>query len=267
MASGRIALTPDPERPEHADQRQALGDALPEHGDPAERPSSAPDQPTTAARRPRGTSCRATRRGPAARGSSREARVAYALSEAVAGYRRDLGGENGRLGCPTAREAAGASSPQGSADRVATFGQNGVIVLAVSGPRAGEAFAVSGGCYRLYVQYGGTSGWLGLPTADQENTPDGATQHFEGGVMRWGRALNDCDAEPSAAAPPAAPTATAATEARAPLDLFETHPTTGDRGHEAWRRRAASRRRRPRATRGCAARGACWPPRRRGRPD
>ncbi len=152
----------------------------------------------------------------------------YALSEAVASAWRDLGGENGRLGCPTALEAAGASSPQGSADRVATFGQNGVIVLAVSGPRAGQAFAVSGGCYRLYVQYGGTSGWLGLPIADQENTPDGATQSFEGGVMRWGRALNDCQAEPSAAAPASAPTATAATEALAPLDLFE-NPTTGDR--------------------------------------
>jgi hypothetical protein len=144
----------------------------------------------------------------------------------VAGAWRDLGGESGRLGCPAGLETPGERSPQGSANRVAPFGQNGVIVLAVSGPRAGQAVAVSGGCYRLYVQYGGTSGWLGLPVADQENTPDGSLQHFEGGVMRWDRALDDCQAEPSAAA--AAPAAAAVAEALAPLDLFED-PATGDR--------------------------------------
>jgi hypothetical protein len=150
----------------------------------------------------------------------------YALSEAAAGAWRDLGGEDGRLGCPTGLESAGAPSPQGSASRVAPFGQNGLIVVAASGPRAGQAFAVSGGCYRLYVQYGGTSGWLGLPIGDQENTPDGSLQRFEGGVMRWDRALDDCQAEPSA---PAAVTAAAApAEALAPLDLFED-PATGDR--------------------------------------
>ncbi|MDB5482813.1 MAG: hypothetical protein JWO83_3866 [Caulobacteraceae bacterium] len=161
---------------------------------------------------------------PAAQGRA----CSLALSEAVAGAWRDLGGESGRLGCPTGLETAGERSPQGSANRVATFGQNGMIVVAVSGPRAGQAVAVSGGCYRLYVQYGGTSGWLGLPIADQENTPDGSLQHFEGGVMRWGRALDDCQAEPSAAAPASAPVPAAATEALVPLDLFED-PTTGDR--------------------------------------
>jgi hypothetical protein len=148
------------------------------------------------------------------------------LSEAVASAWRDLGGEGGRLGCPTTKEAPGAPSPQGSADRVVTFGQDGLIVLAVSGPRAGQAFAVSGGCYRLYVQYGGTSGWLGLPIADQENTPDGSLQRFEGGTMRWGRAVDDCEAEPSAAAP--TPAAAPASETLSPLDVFED-PKTGDR--------------------------------------
>src|SRR5579859_2621990 len=104
----------------------------------------------------------------------------YALSEAVAGAWRDLGGEGGRLGCLNGLESVGAPSPQGSASRVAPFGQNGLIVVAVSGPRAGQAFAVSGGCYRLYVQYGATSGWLGVPIGDQENTPDGSLQRFEG---------------------------------------------------------------------------------------
>jgi uncharacterized protein with LGFP repeats len=159
---------------------------------------------------------------PAAQGRA----CGYALSEAVAGAWRDLGGEGGRLGCPTGLESAGAPSPQGSASRVAPFGQNGLIVVAISGPRAGQAFAVSGGCYRLYVQYGATSGWLGLPIGDQENTPDGSLQRFEGGVMRWDRALDDCHAEPSAPAPVTA--AAASTEALAPLDLFEDS-ATGDR--------------------------------------
>jgi hypothetical protein len=153
-----------------------------------------------------------------------------ALSDPVASVWRDLGGEGGRLGCPTVLEAPGAPSPQGSADRVATFAQNGVIVLAVGGPRAGQAFAVSGGCYRLYVQYGGTSGWLGLPIGDQENTPDGSVQRFEGGAMRWERAVDDCEAEPAAQGPgQAAPTPVATpAEATTPLDVFE-NPATGDR--------------------------------------
>jgi hypothetical protein len=152
------------------------------------------------------------------------------LSEAVASVWRDLGGEGGRLGCPTALESAGARSPQGSADRVVTFDQNGVIVLAVSGPRAGQAFAVSGGCYRLYIQYGGTSGWLGLPVGEQENTPDGSLQRFEGGDMRWDRAVDDCQAEPTTPGPgqeKPAPVA-ASTEATTRLDVFED-PATGDR--------------------------------------
>jgi uncharacterized protein with LGFP repeats len=151
------------------------------------------------------------------------------LSEAVASAWRDLGGEHGRLGCPTTREAAGAPSPQGSADRVATFGQNGVIVVALSGPRTGQAFAVSGGCYRLYVQYGETSGWLGLPVGDQENTPDGSIQRFEGGVMRWQRAVDDCEAEQTAQASSAV--AAAAPDDQSPLtplDIFEDS-ATGDR--------------------------------------
>jgi uncharacterized protein with LGFP repeats len=152
------------------------------------------------------------------------------LSEPIASVWRDLGGESGRLGCPSAREAPGAASPQGSADRVATFDQNGVIVLAVSGPRAGQAFAVSGGCYRLYAQYGGTSGWLGLPTGEQENTPDGSVQRFEGGDMRWDRAVDDCVAEPAApgAGQEKAAPAAASTGATTPLDVFED-PATGDR--------------------------------------
>lgn len=150
-----------------------------------------------------------------------------ALSAPVASVWRDLGGESGRLGCPTGGESAGAPSPQHSASRVATFGQKGVIVLAVSGPRAGQAYAVSGCFYRLYVQFGSTDGWLGLPIADQETTPDGSRQTFEGGIVRYDRALDECEAEPTAPQA-AADTTEAPVESLAPLDVFE-NTTTGDR--------------------------------------
>lgn len=163
---------------------------------------------------------------PAAAGGA-DASCGYALSETVNNVWRDLGGKEGRLGCPTALEGLGAASPQGSGARVAVFGQNGEIVLHTSGPRAGQAFAVAGGCYRLYVQYGATSGWLGLPIAEQENTPDGSRQTFEGGVMRYDRTPDTCEATANSASPPTAAAAVPA-NSLAPLDVFE-NVATGDR--------------------------------------
>ncbi len=104
-----------------------------------------------------------------------------------------VGGQDGRLGCPIDPEADTASSIKGTAARVARF-QGGEIVRHMSGPLAGRAFAVEA-CDRLYVQYGGVSGWLGLPTSDAINTPDGQRQTFEGGTLRRGRALDECEAE------------------------------------------------------------------------
>ena len=46
-------------------------------------------------------------------------------------------------------------------------------------PSTGKAFAVAA-CDRLYVQYGGVSGWLGLPISDAINTPDGQRQKIRG---------------------------------------------------------------------------------------
>ncbi len=148
------------------------------------------------------------------------------LSEPVGGAWRDMGGEAGRLGCPTQREMATSTSPRGSAARAAVFGLNGEIILHVSGPRAGQAYAVWGCSYRLFVQFGGTSGWLGLPIGEAENIPDGSRQAFEGGTIRYTRAYDDCEATP--AAPSAVAAAPMPIDPETPLDIFEK-PTTGDR--------------------------------------
>ncbi len=145
------------------------------------------------------------------------------LSDAVLSAWRDQGGESGRLGCATAVETPTSTSPVGSAARAAVFGQNGEIILHVSGPRAGQAYAVAGCFYRLYVQFGGSSGWLGLPVDEAINTPDGSRQAFEGGMMRYTRAYDDCEATPT---PKTAPPPVTVTEAT--LDVFED-AATGDR--------------------------------------
>jgi hypothetical protein len=124
-----------------------------------------------------------------------------------------LGGAQG-FGCPAAPELAAPNSPQGTASHEVKFA-GGAILWHASGARAGQTFAVSGCMYRLYFQYGGPSGWLGLPTSDPVNTPDGQRQTFEGGVMTFQRVDSSCEADPVVAA------ATAAVQsARVPLDQF-----------------------------------------------
>ncbi len=115
------------------------------------------------------------------------------LSPAVATAWIGVGGLDGRLGCPVESEGDTATSIKGTAARGARF-QGGEVVRHMSGPLTGRAFAVEA-CDRLYVQYGGVSGWLGLPTSDAINTPDGQRQTFEGGTLRRGRALAECEAE------------------------------------------------------------------------
>lgn len=115
------------------------------------------------------------------------------LSPAVATAWAGVGGQDGRLGCPVESEGDTATSIKGTVARGARF-QGGEIVRHMSGPLASKAFAVEA-CDRLYVQYGGVSGWLGLPTSDAINTPDGQRQHFEGGSLMHGRALGECEAE------------------------------------------------------------------------
>ncbi|HEY5107358.1 MAG TPA: hypothetical protein VII73_11405 [Caulobacteraceae bacterium] len=142
-----------------------------------------------------------------------------------------LGGEKGFLGCPAARESPTLPSPTGAVGRQATFGagDGGAILWHANGPRAGQTYAVLGCVWRLYFQYGGPSGWLGLPISEAVNTPDGKIQSFEGGSITYTRAFGQCSAshdveevaeKPSTSAAPAdAP--------KAPLDLF-FDPARGD---------------------------------------
>ena len=118
------------------------------------------------------------------------------LSPATAAAWAATDGKAGRLGCPVESEADTAASIKGTTARSARF-QGGEIVRHMSGPLAGKAFAVAA-CDRLYVQYGGVSGWLGLPISDAINTPDGQRQRFEGGTLTLTRALGTCEAEQGA---------------------------------------------------------------------
>jgi len=104
-----------------------------------------------------------------------------------------LGGQDGRLGCPTADETVIPASSKGTMSREIVFGDRGAIFTILLGPGLDHAVAISD-CYRLFYQYGGASGWLGLPLGDALNTPDGQKQAYEGGEMRFGRALDSCEA-------------------------------------------------------------------------
>jgi len=138
-----------------------------------------------------------------------------------------MGGEKGPLGCPAADEAATVTSRAGTAAREADFSM-AAIVWHASGPRAGQTYAVSGCIYRLFFQYGGAGGWLGLPLGDAVNTPDGQNQAFEGARATFERATDECDAEPNADLPVAsAPAAPAPAVGASPLDLF-WDPARGD---------------------------------------
>ena len=123
-----------------------------------------------------------------------------------------LGGARG-FGCPAAPELAAPVSPLGTTAREVKF-ETGAILWHASGARAGQTFVVSGCMYRQYFQYGGPAGWLGLPTSDPINTPDGQRQTFEGGVMTFRRVGSSCEAEPGVTE------TAAAASARVPLDQF-----------------------------------------------
>ncbi len=117
-----------------------------------------------------------------------------ALPGAMQDKWESLGQFDGRLGCGVEAPRPTAPSPKGSIAHQAVF-ENGLIVQYDGGPLAGQTFAVYGCLYRLYFQYGGPGGWLGLPVGDALNTPDGQKQEFEGGHMRYLRTPDTCTAE------------------------------------------------------------------------
>jgi len=120
-----------------------------------------------------------------------------ALSAPVATVWQAEGGATGRLGCPTAAGVTTAKSLSGVVAVETDFAGGAVLSWPEASAREGQAFAVSGCLYRLWFQYGGPSGWLGLPTSQARNTPDGQRQSFEGGEGWFSRAPNTCRAEKS----------------------------------------------------------------------
>jgi hypothetical protein len=142
------------------------------------------------------------------------------LSEPIRARWLSLGGAQGRLGCPTSGQSATAASPQGTRGEQIIFsgGTGAAILRADTGPHAGQMFAIDGCTWRLYFQYGGSSGWLGFPTSEASNTPDGKRQAFEGGDILYQRAPDTCVAERAEEiAGPAARTPAGTSR----LDLFE----------------------------------------------
>ena len=116
-----------------------------------------------------------------------------AMSAEAASAWEELGGAEGRLGCPTAAETATIPSSRGAAARVVAFGDRGAIVLPLGGPAAGKAVTIFGCAFVLWTQLGGPGGRLGLPLADAVNNPDGWVQRFEGGQVVTTRAYDSCD--------------------------------------------------------------------------
>jgi len=150
----------------------------------------------------------------------------HQLSPPVLAKWNDLGGAAGALGCPNADETPGSTSPQGSKANEADF-VSGMILWQASGPRAGQTFAISGCIWRLYFQYGGPSGWLGLPTGDPTNFPDGQRQSFEGGRITYLRAPDSCEAEHASELATALPAPPPEAGSGSPLDAF-FDPARGD---------------------------------------
>lgn len=153
----------------------------------------------------------------------------FDLSGPIFAKWNDLLGLGGRLGCPTAKEGQTLTSPYGARGRMATFAGRDKLGAAIvwheSGPHAGQTIPVYGCFYRLYIQYGGPGGWLGLPIGDPVSNPDGQTQAYEGGTITNYRAEKACAAKRNDEAPRQVAAADAL--AKTALDLF-FDPARGD---------------------------------------
>jgi uncharacterized protein (TIGR03437 family) len=91
-------------------------------------------------------------------------------------------------------ESGAAGAPVGEAAAFATFGANSgfeqpfansTLYAATAGPRAGQAYAVSGLILARYQALGGASGDFGMPASDEFVTGGVHQQNFEGGNVTW----------------------------------------------------------------------------------
>jgi len=127
------------------------------------------------------------------------------VSAAIFDKWTEMGGQNGKLGCPINQQTDAPTSPQGSVGRWIQFdkGDGGYLIEWTRPevaedrqlkpvPLTGHAFEVTGCMYMLYSSLGGTKSWLGFPVADGRETAPGARQDFEGGYILWDSKTSQC---------------------------------------------------------------------------
>lgn len=109
---------------------------------------------------------------------------------------KQMGGENGVLGCPMMNEIEAEPSPQGTKGRMTQFskGDGGYIIWHETGNFSGTAFEVSGCMFKIYHSLGATKSWLGFPIKDGFTTSGGARQDFEDGYILWDSKTYNCEA-------------------------------------------------------------------------
>jgi len=120
----------------------------------------------------------------------------YTLGRALHDKWIQMGGETGKLGCPTADAVAAPASPQGTSGQWVQFakGDGGYLIQHESGPYLGKVFEVTGCMFKLYASQGATRSWLGFPVGDGFETAPGARQEFEGGYVVWDAKTYQCQA-------------------------------------------------------------------------
>jgi len=118
----------------------------------------------------------------------------------------DMGGRDGRLGCPINEETEAPRSPNESVGRWIQFakGDGGYLILYTSPPDgtrnvkptplAGNVYEVTGCMFKLYASLDGTRSWLGFPVGDGREVPTGARQDFEVGYIVWDSKTYNCAA-------------------------------------------------------------------------
>ncbi len=95
-----------------------------------------------------------------------------------------LGFETGAAGVPRGEAAATGPTIFGAAGVAQTFA-GGVIYGHTAGPRASQAFLVSGPILARYGHLNGPAGALGLPASDPAASGATTRQNFEGGVIEY----------------------------------------------------------------------------------
>jgi uncharacterized protein (TIGR03437 family) len=100
-----------------------------------------------------------------------------------------LGYEVGSAGAPTS-DAAAFSTFGANAGSSQSF-SGATLFAASSGPRGGQAYAVSGAILARYTVLGGAGGDFGMPTSDEFVTGGIHQQNFEGGNITWAPGSSD----------------------------------------------------------------------------